>query len=58
MTYSVIWLPEAMTAYRALRTADPDGAKRIARAVAALAADSHPVESNALWRDKLPEATA
>jgi mRNA-degrading endonuclease RelE of RelBE toxin-antitoxin system len=31
-----------------LRTADPDGAKRIARAVAALAADSHPVESNAL----------
>jgi mRNA interferase RelE/StbE len=48
MTYSVIWLPEAMTAYRVLRTADPDGAKRVAKAIAALAVDSHPAESNAL----------
>jgi mRNA interferase RelE/StbE len=48
MTYSVIWLPEAMTAYRVLRTADPDGARRIAKATAALAVDSHPAESNAL----------
>jgi mRNA interferase RelE/StbE len=48
MTYQVIWLSEAMTAYRQLRAADPDGAKRIARAVAALAIDSHPLESNAL----------
>jgi hypothetical protein len=45
MTYSVIWLPEAMTAYRVLRTADPDGAKRIAKAIAALAVDSHPAEA-------------
>ena len=48
MTDSVIWLPEAMTAYRQLRAADPDGAKRIAKAVAALATDSHPAGSNAL----------
>ena len=48
MTYSVIWLPEAVTSYRRLRTTDPDGAKRIAKAVAALAADPRPGESNAL----------
>jgi hypothetical protein len=36
MTYSVIWLSEAMTAYRLLRADDPDGAKRIAKAIAAL----------------------
>jgi mRNA-degrading endonuclease RelE of RelBE toxin-antitoxin system len=48
MTYSVIWLPEAMTAYRRLRATDPDGAKRIAKAVAALASDPCPAESNAL----------
>jgi mRNA interferase RelE/StbE len=48
MTYSVIWLPEAVTAYRRLRATDPDGAKRIAKAVAALAADPRPAESNAL----------
>jgi hypothetical protein len=35
MTYSVIWLSEAMTGYRLLRAADPDGAKRIAKAIAA-----------------------
>jgi mRNA-degrading endonuclease RelE of RelBE toxin-antitoxin system len=48
MTYSVIWLPEAMTAYRRLRATDPDGTKRIAKAVAALATDPRPAESNAL----------
>jgi mRNA interferase RelE/StbE len=48
MTRSVIWLPEAMTAYRELRAADPDGARRIAKAVTALATDPHPAESNAL----------
>jgi mRNA interferase RelE/StbE len=48
MTDSVIWLPEAMTAYRQLRAADPDGAKRTAKAIAALATDSQPAESNAL----------
>lgn len=48
MTYTVVWLPEAMTAYRVLRMADPDGAKRISKAIAALAVESHPTESNAL----------
>jgi len=48
MTYSVIWLPEAMAAYRRLRVTDPDGARRIAKAVAALATDPRPAESNAL----------
>jgi mRNA-degrading endonuclease RelE of RelBE toxin-antitoxin system len=37
-----------MTAYRVLRMADPDGAKRISKAIAMLAVDSHPAESNAL----------
>jgi mRNA interferase RelE/StbE len=50
MTYSVIWLSEAMTAYRLLRASDPDGAKRIAKAIAALALDPNPAESNALGR--------
>lgn len=48
MTYAVIWLPEAMTAYRRLRAADPEGAKRIAVAAATLAADPHPAGSGAL----------
>jgi mRNA interferase RelE/StbE len=48
MTYPVIWLPEAMTAYRQLRASGPDGAKRIEKAVAALAVDPRPAESNAL----------
>jgi mRNA interferase RelE/StbE len=48
MTYRVIWLSEAMTAYRRLRATDPDGAKRIAKAVIALATDPRPAESNAL----------
>jgi hypothetical protein len=48
MTYSVIWLSEAMTAYRRLRAADPNGAKRIAKAVAMLAADPRPAESSSL----------
>ena len=48
MSYRVIWLPEAMVAYRQLRTVDPDGTKRIARVIAALATDPHPAGSNAL----------
>jgi mRNA interferase RelE/StbE len=50
MTHSVIWLPEAMAAYRRLRADDPDGARRIAKAVAALADDPHPADSNPLGR--------
>jgi hypothetical protein len=45
MTYTVVWLPEAMTAYRVLRMADPDGAKRISKAIAALAVESHPAKA-------------
>jgi len=46
--YAVVWLPAGMTAYRRLRASDPDGAKRIAGAVAALSADPCPAESSAL----------
>jgi mRNA interferase RelE/StbE len=48
MTYAIIWQPEAIASYRRLRTADSDGAKQIARAVTALAADPHPAASRAL----------
>ena len=50
MSYAVIWLTEAMTSYRSLRAADPDGAKRIASTIAGLAADPCPAESDALGR--------
>ncbi len=50
MTYSVVWLPGAMTAYRRMRTADPAGAKRMALAIGALASDPRPSNSNALGR--------
>ena len=52
MSYAVIWLTGAMTSYRRLRTADPDGAKRIASTIAGLASDPYPAESNALGRTK------
>jgi mRNA interferase RelE/StbE len=48
MSYAVIWLPEAMTAYRRLRAVDPDGAKQIANVVAGLAAEPRPAESSGL----------
>ena len=48
MTYTVIWLSEATAAFRRLRPADPDGAKRVAKAVAALADDPFPQASTAL----------
>lgn len=48
MSLAVIWLPEAMTAYRRLRAADPDGARQIAKAVAALGTDPCPTGSSAL----------
>jgi mRNA-degrading endonuclease RelE of RelBE toxin-antitoxin system len=48
MTRSVVWLSEAMAAYRQLRAADPDGARRIAKSVAALADDPYPADSNPL----------
>jgi hypothetical protein len=50
MSYAVIWLTGAMTSYRRLRAADPDGAKRIASTIAGLASDPYPAESNALGR--------
>jgi len=48
MTYPVVWLPEAMSAFRRLRAADSDGAKQVAAAVAALATDPYPSRSTAL----------
>ena len=48
MSRTVIWLPEAMAAYRRLRSSDPDGAKLMASVVASLAADPRPAHSNAL----------
>jgi mRNA interferase RelE/StbE len=48
MSHTIIWLPTAMAAYRWLRSSDPDGAKRIASAVAALAEDPRPPHSNPL----------
>jgi hypothetical protein len=43
MTYTVVWLPDAMSAFRRLRAADRDGAKQVSAAVAALATDPRPV---------------
>jgi mRNA interferase RelE/StbE len=48
MTYTVVWLPEAMTAYRRLRATDPEGAKRMALAVGELASNPDPDGSSAL----------
>jgi mRNA-degrading endonuclease RelE of RelBE toxin-antitoxin system len=48
VTHAVVWLPEAMTAYRSVRDADPDGATRITRAVALLASQPFPGESTSL----------
>jgi mRNA interferase RelE/StbE len=48
MSHTVIWLPEAMAAYRRLRSSGPDGAKMMASVVASLAADPRPAHSNAL----------
>jgi len=48
VTYTVVWLPEAMSAFRRLRAADRDGAKQIAAAVSALAAEPRPDGSAAL----------
>jgi len=47
MTYTVAWLPEAMSAFRRLRKADPDGAKQVAAAVGSLAGDPSPDGSTA-----------
>ena len=48
MTLTVVWLPEAMTAYRSLRIKDPAGAKRVSQAVAMLADEPRPETSSAL----------
>jgi hypothetical protein len=44
----IIWLPGAMTAFRALREDDPEGATLVANAVAALRADPRPANSTGL----------
>jgi mRNA interferase RelE/StbE len=48
--YTVVWLPEATAAFRRLRAANPDGAKQVAQAVAALAEDPQPAGSAELGR--------
>jgi mRNA interferase RelE/StbE len=48
VTHAVVWLPGAMTAYRSVRDSDPDGARRISRAVALLSGNPCPGESTAL----------
>ena len=50
MTCRVIWLPQAMTAYRRLRAADPDGAKQVTSAVRSLTEEPAPQDSTALGR--------
>ncbi len=50
MTFTVIWLSQAMVAYRRIRGTDSDGARRIAGAVAALATDPYPAASSALGK--------
>jgi mRNA interferase RelE/StbE len=42
VTIRVVWLPEAMSAFRRLRDADPDGATRVAAAIGELASDPRP----------------
>jgi mRNA-degrading endonuclease RelE of RelBE toxin-antitoxin system len=44
----IVWLPAAMTAFRALREDDPEGAALIANAVAALRTEPRPDNSTAL----------
>jgi mRNA-degrading endonuclease RelE of RelBE toxin-antitoxin system len=46
MTLAVVWLPAAMNAYRSLRVMDPEGARHIARRIAALAAEPRPEGSS------------
>jgi mRNA interferase RelE/StbE len=50
VTYTVVWLPEVMSAFRRLRAADHTGAKQVAAAVAALADQPAPGESTPLGR--------
>jgi mRNA-degrading endonuclease RelE of RelBE toxin-antitoxin system len=44
----IVWLPGAMSAFRALREEDPEGATLVANAVAALRADPRPRNSTSL----------
>jgi mRNA interferase RelE/StbE len=48
MTFTVVWTPEAMTAYRQLRIDDRPGAALIAEAVRALADEPRPPSSRRL----------
>jgi mRNA interferase RelE/StbE len=48
VNHAVVWLPGAMGAYRTLRTDDPEGARRVLRAVTLLAGDPCPEGSTAL----------
>jgi hypothetical protein len=46
----IVWLPGAMTAFRALREEDPEGAALIAGAIAALRTEPRPEHSTALGK--------
>lgn len=48
MSFTIVWLPAAMSAYRRLRTVDPIGAKLVSSTVAALATDQYPRDSHRL----------
>ncbi|HEX5495792.1 MAG TPA: type II toxin-antitoxin system RelE/ParE family toxin [Mycobacteriales bacterium] len=48
MTYTIVWTPEAFSAIRRLRAADPDGAKLVGAAVTGLATDPCPPGTRAL----------
>jgi mRNA-degrading endonuclease RelE of RelBE toxin-antitoxin system len=48
--FAVVWLPGAMTAYRSLRSAEPEAAVVITQAIAALAEEPRPPASNALGK--------
>lgn len=50
MTLAVVWLPEAMAAYRSLRVTDAEGTRRVARAVGMLADEPRPEGSSRLGR--------
>lgn len=48
--FAVVWLPGAMTAYRQLRTTEPEAAVIIAQAITGLTDEPRPPASNALGK--------
>jgi mRNA interferase RelE/StbE len=48
VTHTIVWLPEARSAFRRLRAADPVGARQVSAAVGGLAGDPYPAGSTSL----------